>query len=70
VNRPATPSDLTPHWQRMVRHHGEAHLALQRVAEAIYQQAEEPLPASYLHREDLSIALELGVLTSHDNGIG
>lgn len=66
--RPAPATDLTPHWRRVQHDHGEAHAALQRVAEAIYQRTEEPVDLGDAEA-DLRVALELGFLESGDEGI-
>ena len=61
-------TDSTPHWRRTRHDHAEAHATLQRVAEAIYEQYEEPIRLQ-ADDPDLSAALELGFLESNDEGV-
>lgn len=64
----APRSDPTPHWQRIRRTNPEAHMALQRVAEAIYERTEEPVQLEGFETS-LSVATERGLLASTDQGV-
>ncbi|SRR5579883_478147 len=62
--------NLTPHWQQIRQSYADAHVALQWVAAAIYEQSEETVPLAPIDVVDLSLALELGFLASDDGKVG
>ena len=63
-----TVADFTPHWQRIRRDHLEAHTALRRMAELIYERYGEVavLPAG---EDEPNAALEQGLLERTDEGV-
>jgi hypothetical protein len=60
--------NLTPHWEQIQQTNPDAHLALQRVASAIYKQAERSI-AFKTCEADPTMALELGFLSSEGDQI-
>lgn len=68
MTEPPSTTDPTPRWQKIRRNHGEAHAALRRVAQAVYERTEEPVDVGDAE-VDLRAALELGLLESGEEGI-
>lgn len=62
--------DLTPHWQEIRQNNVEAHVALQRVAAAIYEQTEQAVAISTINEVELDKALKLGFLASDNGKVG
>lgn len=60
--------DPTPRWREILRDHPEVHALLQRVAEAVYEQTEEPVDVGGTEA-DLRAAVELGLLEREDRGL-
>ena len=59
--------DPTPYWREIRRDHSEVHALLQRVAQAVYEQREEPVEVGGTEA-DLRAAVELGLLERGDRG--
>lgn len=65
---PTPATDLTPHWRRIRRDHGDAHAALRRVAEAAYEQGAELVRLDD-GDADMSAALEANLLRIDGDGV-
>ena len=68
MTKPAPKTDPTPRWRRIRRVRGGAHTALQRVAQAVYEQTEEPVDVGDAE-VDLRAASALGFLERGDEGV-